>query len=65
MIMMQSIAEAAMAMKATQFSTAYSTAMMKKSMESQEAAAQLVTEMLASVPSPARVSDAQFIDTYA
>lgn len=61
---MTELAGMAMEMKAAQFSTAYSTAMLKKTMESQEEAASIVTEMLASVPTPA-VQKGEYIDTYA
>lgn len=58
--MMESIASAAMSMKAAEFSVQYSTAVTKKVMETAEMAAQELLEMLPSDPGMG-----QFIDTYA
>lgn len=57
------IAGTAMSMSAMQFETAYSTAMLKKSMEGMEQEAlSLIEAMEASVPAPAAA--AGHIDTY-
>lgn len=58
--MMDSIASAAMDMKAAQFSVAYSMAVTKKMMDTQELAAEELLEML-----PAPESLGQYVDTYA
>lgn len=58
--MMDSIAAAAMNMKAEQFAVAYSMAVTKKVMDTQEMAAQELLEML-----PPSQSLGQYIDTYA
>lgn len=58
--MMDSIASAAMNMKAAEFSVQYSTALEKKAMDTMEMAAQELLEMLPDAPSMG-----QYIDTYA
>ena len=58
--MMDSIASAAMSMKAAEFSVQYSTALQRKAMESMEMAAQELLNMLPDAPPMG-----QFIDTYA
>lgn len=51
--MMESIAAASMSMAQAQFSTAFDTAMVKKSMESMEMQAEtLINDMLSAVPAP-------------
>lgn len=51
--MMEGIAAASMSMSQTQFSVAYDTAIMKKSMDGMEAQAEaLINDMLAAVPAP-------------
>lgn len=58
--MMDSIANAAMSMKAAEFSVQYSTALEKKAMDTMEMAAQELLEMLPDTPAMG-----QYIDTYA
>ena len=57
---MDSIAQTAMSMKAAEFAVAYSTAVTKKVMDTQELAAEELLEML-----PATPDMGQYIDTYA
>lgn len=58
--MMENIAAQSMSMSAAQFAQAYSISIAKKSMETQEMAAQELLEMLPQTP-----AKGQFIDVYA
>ncbi len=57
--MMDSIASAAMSMKAMEFSVQYSSALERKAMDTMEMAAQELLNMLPDIPK------GQYIDTYA
>ncbi len=58
--MMESISAQSMSMSAAQFAQSYSISIAKKSMETQEMAAQELLEMLPQTP-----AKGQFIDVYA
>ena len=61
--MIESIAQASMAMSAAEFATEYATSVTKMSMENQEAlAANLINQMM---PTPPPMQMGDFIDTYA
>ena len=60
--MMESIAAAAMSMSAAQFATDYSLAVTKMTMEDQEAAQSLISQMMPQAAPPALGT---YIDTYA
>lgn len=60
--MMEQLAGMAMSMNAASLAQSYSVALTKKTMESQELAAQELLNMLPDMPAPAK---GQYIDVYA